>query len=67
MGTVRSQCGLERKLSGNGDCLGVAGDGASPVSRTGVCLIGLTLWWGPKSSEVSLGLGEGHLGERWGW
>lgn len=41
----------------------MAGEGASPVSRTGVCLMGLTLWWGPRSSEVSLGLGEGHLGE----
>lgn len=60
---MRSQCGLERKLSGCGDYRGVAHEGASPVSRTGVCLVGLTLWWGPKSSQVSLGLGKGHLGE----
>lgn len=49
VGTVRSHCGLEGKLSGCGDCLGVAGEDASPISRL-------------ESAAVSLGLREGNLG-----
>lgn len=48
VGTVRSHCGLEGKLSGCEDCLGLTGEDTSPISRM-------------ESAAVSLGLREGDL------
>lgn len=60
---MKSRHGLEGKLSGCGDCLGTAGEGVSPsLGWTGLCLVGLMLWWGPERAQVSFGLGEGYLG-----